>query len=314
MKLDAFQKTAITTVIATLILIVIGGLVRAAGAGLGCPDWPKCFGMWIPPTHLSELPSQFDSGQFNVYKTWLEYINRLVGVVIGFLITITFLLSFRYRRSNPAVFISSLGAFVLVLFQGWLGGVVVRTGLQAGMITAHMLVAMLIMMLLLYGTFRATEGLFKFSIEEGKRKKLMQVMILLLGVTFLQMILGTQVREAIDLLKQLQGFPDREDWLDNIGMVFPIHRSFSWLLVVAAGYLFYKLRDMQVKGWIHRMGMFNILLILMQIGIGVGLHYLSMPPFLQVLHLFGMALMIGAQFLMILMLRTNRKTSVPQSV
>ncbi len=116
MKLNTFQKTAILTVAATLFLILVGGLVRAAGAGLGCPDWPKCFGMWIPPTSLGELPSQFDASQFNVYNTWIEYVNRLVGVLIGLLITGTFVLSFRYRKAKPTVFYSSFAAFVLVLF------------------------------------------------------------------------------------------------------------------------------------------------------------------------------------------------------
>ena len=72
MKLNAFQKTAIGTVFATIFLIFIGGLVRASGAGLGCPDWPRCFGTWVPPTNLSDLPPQFDPNQFNVVKTWTE--------------------------------------------------------------------------------------------------------------------------------------------------------------------------------------------------------------------------------------------------
>ena len=101
MKLNAYQKTAIVTVFATLFLILVGGLVRAAGAGLGCPDWPKCFGTWIPPTSADALPAGFDESQFNVWKTWIEYINRLIGVLIGFLITATFALSFRYRKEKP---------------------------------------------------------------------------------------------------------------------------------------------------------------------------------------------------------------------
>ncbi|MDX1672627.1 MAG: COX15/CtaA family protein, partial [Balneolaceae bacterium] len=130
MKFNSYQKIALTTVFATLFLIFVGGLVRAAGAGLGCPDWPKCFGLWIPPVSAAELPAGYDPSQFNVFKTWLEYVNRLIGVVVGMLITATFVLSFRYRKNDPAVFYSSLAAFLLVVFQGWLGGQVVISGLS----------------------------------------------------------------------------------------------------------------------------------------------------------------------------------------
>ena len=306
MKLNAFQKTAITTVAATLFLILVGGLVRAAGAGLGCPDWPKCFGMWIPPTSLAELPAGFDASQFNVWKTWIEYINRLVGVVIGLLITATFLLSIRYRKEKPTVFYSSVAAFVLVLFQGWLGGVVVRTGLHEGMITAHMLVAMVIVSVLLYATFEATSDMFKIRIEEKFRKQLLWSIWILFGLTIIQLVLGTQVREAIDVVKNAPVVPPRETWLENIGSVFSVHRSFSWLLVFAAAWLFYLLKKNKAEGLVRKLGNLDVALVFAQVLIGVGLYYLGMPRVLQVLHLVGMAVMVCTQFLMILVLRRGK--------
>ena len=84
MKLNLYQKTALITIAATFFLIFVGGLVRASGAGLGCPDWPKCYGLWIPPTTVEGLPSEFDESAFNAVKTWTEYVNRLIGVLIGF--------------------------------------------------------------------------------------------------------------------------------------------------------------------------------------------------------------------------------------
>lgn len=307
MKLNAFQKTAIITVCATIFLILIGSLVRAAGAGLGCPDWPKCFGMWIPPTSLAELPPQFDASQFNVYNTWIEYVNRLVGVVIGLLITLTFILSFRYRKTKPGVFYSSLAAFVLVLFQGWLGGVVVKTGLHAGMITAHMVVAMVIMITLLYGAFESTEDLLKVKIGEGFRKKLIAAGWILLAISMIQLVLGTQVREAIDVLKNAANIPPRSLWLEMAGDIFPIHRSFSWLVLAAAAWMFYLLRKYEAQGIVNTLGFINIGLVIAQILIGIGLYYLDMPRVLQVLHLVGMAFMICAQFLLILVLRKDQK-------
>lgn len=307
MKLNAFQKTAIVTVAATIFLIFIGSLVRAAGAGLGCPDWPKCFGMWIPPTSLADLPSRFDASQFNVYNTWIEYVNRLVGVLIGLLITITFVLSFKYRKTKPGVFWSSAAAFVLVLFQGWLGGVVVKTGLHAGMITIHMVVAMVIMVTLLYGVFEATGDMLKIKIGEAFREKLLTAVWILFAISMIQLILGTQVREAIDVIKNAEIVLPRENWLDTVGTIFPIHRSFSWIVLAAGAWTFYLLRKYEADGLVWKLGVANVALVILQVLIGLGLLYLDMPRVLQVLHLVGMAFMICAQFLLIMLLRKDSK-------
>ncbi len=187
MKLNSYQKVALTTVGATIFLIFVGGLVRASGAGLGCPDWPKCFGMWIPPTSASELPVGFDLAQFNVFKTWTEYINRLIGVIIGMLIMATFVLSFRYREKEPAVFYSSGAAFVMVLIQGWLGGQVVMTGLDEWLITLHMLLAMLIMMTLIYAVYKASANELRVTLGPKVSCIMFGVVIFLIVSTFVQL-------------------------------------------------------------------------------------------------------------------------------
>ena len=53
--MNAFQKTAITTLVAILLLIGVGSLVRVSGAGLGCPDWPRCWGCWFPPSSIDDI-------------------------------------------------------------------------------------------------------------------------------------------------------------------------------------------------------------------------------------------------------------------
>lgn len=303
MKLNTYQKTAITTVIATLFLILVGGLVRAAGAGLGCPDWPKCFGSWIPPTSVSELPSGFDASQFNAVKTWIEYVNRLVGVVIGLLITATFVLSFRYRRSKPSVFFSSLAAFILVLFQGWLGGQVVKSELSHWMITIHMVLALIIMMALLYAAFKATQEFVKVEISESVKKRLYSAGVVLLVLTVVQLVLGTQVREEIDIIKEVAFAPERSTWIESVGNIFVIHRSFSWVILLSGLYVSWIVYKEEISGLLTRLGYSNLALILVQILIGIGLEYLNMPPVLQVIHLVGIALMVCVQFLLLLVLR-----------
>lgn len=303
MKLNTYQKVAITTVLATLFLIFVGGLVRAAGAGLGCPDWPKCFGLWIPPTSVAELPPAFDPSGFNVFKTWTEYINRLIGVVIGFLILVTFTLSFTYRKKKPSVFYSSAAAFVLVLFQGWLGGQVVLTGLSEWLITIHMMVAMIIMAVLLYATYSATNDFFTVILPDNMRSWIFWTGCGLLFFTLVQLVVGTQVREAIDILKNSAEVPPRENWLSLVGNIDEYHRSLSWSVLLPGLAVFYlgiwKTESKLVKRLVT--GIFGV--ILFQILLGIGLYYLGMPPAYQVFHLLGVAVLICLEFLLLLVVK-----------
>ncbi len=299
MKLNIYQKTAILTVIATIVLIFVGGLVRASGAGLGCPDWPQCFGMWIPPTNVADLPPQYDADLFNPVHTWLEYVNRLVGVLIGFLITLTFIISFRYRKKDPIITVFSGLAFVLVLFQGWLGGQVVRSGLSAGIITLHMIMAMIILAVLLYASFRAMNTRLTTVLSSNTRKTLLWVSGGMLFLTLAQMIFGTQVREEVDVAKNVMELP-REAWIDSLSGLYDFHRSFSWLLVLFSGTLLYYNRKFDVTRRLHILGWAVFVMIILQMFVGIGMEWFSMPGALQVIHLVGIAVLICAELLYML--------------
>jgi cytochrome c oxidase assembly protein subunit 15 len=296
-SLNSFQKLALATVLATIFLIFIGGLVRATGAGLGCPDWPKCFGLWIPPISADTLPDSFDATNFNVLKTWTEYINRLIGVVIGLLITATFISSLKYRKTKPSVTYSAVFSFIAVVFQGWLGGQVVRTGLSEGLITIHMLIAMLILLALLFSFVQSLDNKqFKFSITDKQRKTLNILSFALLASTLVQIVLGTQVREAIDLVSEHLSIGNGALWLDEIGNIDEIHRTTSWSLVLIAAaiswltFKSYALNSISFK----KVVLIVDSLILIQILFGIILYYGGVPRSFQVLHLAFSALLMCA--------------------
>ncbi|MBN2730912.1 MAG: COX15/CtaA family protein [Balneolaceae bacterium] len=307
MKLNTYQKTAITTVGATIFLIFVGGLVRASGAGLGCPDWPKCFGSWIPPTSVADLPAGFDASQFNVVKTWTEYINRLIGVIIGLLITATFLLSFRYRKSKPSVTFSSGAAFVMVLVQGWLGGQVVKSGLSEWLITIHMVLAMAIMTTLLYAAYKATENRWNVNLDPFAQRWLFGIGLLLFVLTMIQLVLGTEVREAVDKVSRGVAPLPREMWLANIGSIDEIHRTFSWAVLLSGIGLLYVGLKRTESSIIQKLSIGIMVFIGLQIILGVGLYYLDMPPAFQVLHLVGVAFLISFEFMFLLMVRPKNQ-------
>src|SRR6185295_354260 len=156
-RFSSFQRLALWTTGTTYFLILVGGLVRASGAGLGCPDWPRCFGSWIPPASAADLPPQFDRSLFNPTLMWTEYLNRLLGVAVGFLILATVVSAWRHHRRDPRILWSAIVALLLTGFQGWLGGRVVAHELAAWIVTAHLLVAIVIVALLIYATVSAFE-------------------------------------------------------------------------------------------------------------------------------------------------------------
>jgi protoheme IX farnesyltransferase len=119
---------------ATIGLVVIGVIVRATDSGMGCPDWPLCYGQLIPPTT--------DSGDVIAYKAWLEWIHRAIAALIGLIalsVVVIALRNLKGRRSLQGASIALLG---LVLFQAWLGRQTVLESNSGQSVTAHLASAM----------------------------------------------------------------------------------------------------------------------------------------------------------------------------
>jgi heme a synthase len=293
-KLNSFQLWALITTAATYGLIGIGGLVRAAGAGLGCPDWPKCFGSWSPPTNVSELPSRFDPSMFNVWKTWLEYLNRVVGVLIGFLIIITLVLAIKNYRSVPRVLWPTVSAFVLVLFEGWLGGQVVLSELKPLILSLHLAFALLIVSLLLYATVCAFfDGGRPLPQLPTWRKNLGAASFVLGVLTLGEIALGAAVRGHVQFVSKIVPPVPRHHWLENAGMVFGFHRTYASVLVLCLAVMIYfafvhaKQKQLRTALW------WATGLVVAQPITGLLMSRYDLPAALQVLHLWLGSLLLG---------------------
>jgi len=298
----------VITIAALYFLILVGGIVRASGAGMGCPDWPTCFGRWVPPTEEAQLPSNYQEiyaergyadTHFNPVKTWTEYINRLIGVSIGFLIFLTVFVAIPFRQRDPAVFYVSLAVFLLVGFQGWLGSAVVASNLKPAMITAHMVTAFLIVSLLIYAVIRSQRG-----IQDDPRLLRLpgkfRVVLLAAGVmTLLQIAMGTQIRESVDVISVMFSANDRHLWRDEFPIIFYVHRSFSAIILLTNLWIGWTLvRNLSLKHWYARFGVVLVGLVLSAIVAGVTLDRLGFPAVVQPLHLLLANLIFGAQFAM----------------
>jgi cytochrome c oxidase assembly protein subunit 15 len=301
-RLTTFQRLALLTTASTYLLILVGGLVRASGAGLGCPDWPQCFGSWIPPLSAADLPPPFDRAQFNPVLMWTEYLNRLLGVTVGFLIFATMVVAIRVHRRTPRILWPTVLAFLLVGFEGWLGGVVVREELAAWIVTVHLIVALVIVSLLLYAT------VFAFFAETSRRRwsagrpALAWTTLLLIVVTLGQVALGAQVREGID--EAIGAGTLRAAALAAVGAYDRWHRDVS---LVVLGLVLVVLLQIWSGREQHpalvRATYLMVVLVAGQLGLGLSLAYLGLTPAVQIAHLTVASLLLGTQTVMFLLAR-----------
>jgi len=328
-----FRKAAKITLVLVYLVIIAGAVVRMTGSGMGCPDWPKCFGYYIPPTDISQLQWQpefgYNAGQviireealwvaktefttgnnydkinwepyqkhdyavFNALHTWIEFINRLFGALAGIATLFLALASSSFWREDKKVTLISWLVVLGMGFQAWLGATVVYSVLEPVKITLHMVMALFIVALLVYLIYR-TDSISK----NGKYDKKVTLTIwIALGLTLIQIILGTQVRQFVDHQIDLFGENARDIWLVNPSLQFYIHRSFSILVVLINLYLAYSIPQKKLGyskiNWV-------IGLLFVEVITGIVMYYFHFPFASQPLHLILAAFLFGIQFYLVL--------------
>jgi len=305
------------SLVLTFVVIVAGSIVRMTGSGMGCPDWPKCFGYLIPPTDEEVLffkeGYSYDAGQmivrhdtlwvanstftsvaefkhadwhkypkhdyavFNVFHTWVEYINRLATVVYGipvFLLSL-FSLLLLIRHRDWIIFSLAFFTDVMVGFEAWLGKLVVDGNLVENSITYHMIGSIALVALLSIMVFRLSKEEEVLQSTRSFRWAMWTLAVLL----FFQILMGTQVREQVDIVAKSTA--DRSVWIEMLPSIFYIHRSFSIVILVLAAWLYFKGKESL------RLVQFNwaMLVLMLELLVGIVLAYLDMPAPMQPIHL-----------------------------
>lgn len=290
--LVSFRRFVGLCLFAVLTLIMVGSMVRSTGAGLGCPDWPKCFGLWVPPVSESQLPANYvtlyDGIAFNPLKTWTEYLNRLSGVVVGLLTTMLMVWAYRYRQKRPDWTLKASLAWVLVALNGGIGAWVVSSRLVPLVISIHMALAMalvVVMSRLYWSVSKAGAPDATSSVAAPFYARLRTPLGLFTAVFILQIVLGVELREVMDLASQA-GLA-RISWLPSAGAVFWVHRSFSWVVLCLSAWLFWR-SPRSERLWTGLV--FG--LVVVQMLTGAGLAYSGMLFVIQPLHLVLSACML----------------------
>jgi cytochrome c oxidase assembly protein subunit 15 len=340
-----FLTISYASVVALFLLILAGGVVRSTGSGMGCPDWPKCFDRYIPPTHISELPEGYQQNyvdrrveknerfartldvlgygelayrirtdksilkpdEFKAEKTWTEYINRLIGALVGLMLIACVVASVSYLKKRSRIFYWSVFNLILVAFQGWLGSIVVSTNLLAWIVTVHMLIAVAILAISIYTYYEARALRDKSVLSSISSKEVMLLAWAGLILTIVQITIGTEVREEIDFISSTNEMLLRSQWVSQVGANFVYHRDLAILVIIVNVLSFITVRKRYpAGGYQYKYISYVLLLIVVQIVTGLILSYMGMPPFAQAAHILLATLVFGAQFYLLLLLKKSR--------
>ena len=294
--MNKFRSFSILTVAVTYLLIFIGGLVRVSGAGMGCPDWPKCFDRWIPPTNINQLPDHIDPALFNIVLAWIEYLNRLFGVFVGMFITLAMVLAVRNYLLPKKVKGAVISAFFLTLIQGWLGSVLVHTVLNPITITLHLLLALLIVLLLVYAA--QSSYYIEFPVLESSSEydpKLKYFFYTLGVILFIEIILGTEIRGGLEMIRKENPNIDSQFLLKMLGPFKYAHTLLGIVIVGLSTFIYFKLviKSLNPSIVIKSTSLLIILLVFSQIILGEILVFFDVIPLIQLFHLWFASLILG---------------------
>ena len=294
--MNRFRQISFISTGLTYLLIFVGGMVRVAGAGMGCPDWPKCFNRWIPPTSIDQLPDYIDPAKFNIVLAWIEYCNRLFGAVVGITITMTAFYALKDYKHISRIKWAALAAFFLTLVEGWLGAVLVHTVLNPITITLHLLLALIIVMLLLYA---AQESYYIENPDTEKNsqypQKLDWAFGVLAGLLLVEVILGTEIRGGLEMIRKDNPMVDSIFLLKMLGPFKYIHTILGFVITGIAGWIWFKCvkQSQNPSSIMVQSSTAILLLILSQIIMGEVLVFFEVIPLIQLFHMWVASWILG---------------------
>jgi cytochrome c oxidase assembly protein subunit 15 len=300
----------------TLVVITLGALTRLLDAGLGCPDWPGCYGKIIPPLsieHINQANLAHPLFPVEQVKAWSEMIHRFAASLLGLsLLILAFWVSVKPKLKNLRPI--SYFALIWVILQGIFGMLTVTLRIWPPVVTMHLLAGMMMLALTYwqYQLMRTPKKEIKIYSPKKIVKQLRNPLMLLIVITFLQMGLGGWTSShyaglACPDLPQCQGqwWPDTVHGpfhapmvkaQEYLGGLLPmadrmaiqiLHRLTACLLLLTAVFVCYQLHLHQYKPLIPII----VIPLTIQILIGISNVFLLLPLPLALLHNTGAAML-----------------------
>ncbi|MFZ6774132.1 COX15/CtaA family protein [Undibacterium sp. SXout7W] len=310
---NKYRKLVTVTMVLTFELIMFGAFTRLTDSGLGCPDWPGCYGQANPlQSHeaISAAEVAMPHGPVTLTKAWIEMVHRYLAMSVGVLIIVQLFFAWTQRSKLPGALKLAGVLLFAVCLQGAFGAWTVTLKLQPVIVTTHLLLGIILLALL------------AASVEQQRPAKeargagtLIAPATVALLVIFIQIALGGWVSTNYAALA-CHDYPlCNGKWLPDMdmghgfslwrplgqtrdGMYLPftalvaiqwVHRSFAVLVLGLVAWVGWK--ALAVKGF-EQLGKYILMMILLQFLIGVSTVYFSWPLLLAVLHNGGAAMLV----------------------
>lgn len=331
---DKYKKLAWATVFFTFDLIIFGAFTRLTDSGLGCPDWPGCYGEanpFLAHGDISAAQAAMPTGPVTVFKAWIEMIHRYLAMGVGVLIIAMLFLAWRnWKRERLARYVPTVPAILLlfVCLQGAFGAWTVTLKLQPVIVTTHLLLGMSLLALLVWHAMRQSAPVPLNSAAAGLRLPAAIALVVL----FMQIALGGWVStnyaalacggyplcqgELVPALNLEQGFTlwrhlgmtAAGDYLPFSALVAIhwVHRSFAYVVIALIAWLAHK--ALRLSG-LQTTARALLAVIVVQFCTGAATVLFNWPLALAVLHNAGAALLL----LLLVVVNYRLSKTVPES-
>lgn len=305
---NVYRRLIVAAVCLSFGIIVLGAFVRLSDAGLGCPDWPGCYGhLGVPnePHEISKAESAFPGKPVEIAKGWIEMVHRYFATGLGFIVLIIAFLAYRKRRQLRQAIGLPVALVGVVIFQGMLGMWTVTLLLKPAIVTAHLIGGMTTLALLSWLALRQYElaGLPRIMVTTGMALHARVALAVLAG----QIALGGWVSTnyaamaCIDFPTCNASFMPKMDFANafhvfrDLGMtaqgqllsseaLTAIHWSHRLgALVVSAVLLTLALRLLKITP-LKKVGRMLLIVLVVQITMGITIVLFSLPLPLAVMH------------------------------
>ena len=309
MNIQSIRKVSLISVFLAVTVVMMGAYTRLTDAGLGCPDWPGCYGFITVPQseeNVAKAEAAFPERPVEQVKAWNEMIHRYLASGLGLMILIIFIMSIM-NKDHHRPFKLPLFLLLLVMFQGALGAWTVTMNLFPVVVMAHLLGGFTTLSLLYLLVLRLTP--YRIPGGDSGVKNLFKLAVIGLVILVVQIALGgwTAANYAATACTQL---PICEaDWMNNMNITdaFSIKTGFSNYefgvldypaamtihvfhrlgAIVTALYLMwfaYKLSSSAQSAFFKKLAGLLVLVLAIQFALGVSNVYFQLPISVAVLH------------------------------
>lgn len=193
MQQSYFRKIALITTTLALFVVVLGAYVRLSDAGLGCPDWPGCYGHITVPEashHVNKANAAYPERPVEAAKAWKEMVHRYFASTLGLLIVILAVLAWRSKRISNQQVKLPIFLVALVIFQGLLGMWTVTIKLNPTIVMMHLIGGMTTLSLLWWMSLRQSKMFLPHSSYPTQLKPFAGLAVIGLIIVIFQIMLG----------------------------------------------------------------------------------------------------------------------------